>query len=147
MSDYSIEHSLVFNTAKRILKFVAPDFRVIARDDILDSGSSLDLRLKILEVPEGLPFRAVGIVIFNAGLLRLKNDERFSSVFGKIPAFMTDKEAIQHTAKQHAEADQEAFLWAKEVILSHFPELEEARAISLVDHRVSYEGWLKYFSS
>lgn len=147
MSDHSIEHSLVFNTAKRVLKFVAPSFRVIARDDITDSSSSLDLRLKILEVPEGQAFRAAGIIIFNAGLLRLKDDEDFSPVFGKISASMTDKEAIEHTARQHAKADEEAFIWAKGVMLSLFPELEEKRAISLVDHRVGYDYWLKYFSS
>lgn len=146
MSGYSIEHSLVFNTAKRILRFVAPDFRVIARDDIEENESRLDLTTKTLEVPEGQLFKAAGMIIFNAGLLRLRFEEDFQSVFGKIPSLIDEKRVAEIVAQEHKEADEAAYRWAVNTMLSYFPELDETSASSYVDHRLSYEDWLKYFS-
>lgn len=147
MSGHSIEHSLVFNTAKRVLRFVAPEFRVIARSDIPGNVSRLDLRLKILEVPEGQAFRAAGMIVFNAGLLRLKDDPRFKSVFGRIDASLPDAKVIEKTAREHAEADEEAYRWALGAMATYFPEIEETRVRNLVDHRFSYENWVTYFST
>lgn len=147
MSDYSIEHSLVFNTAKRILRFIAPDFRVIAREDMSGNESRLDLRTKILEVPEGQAFRAAGMIIFSAGLLSLKQEDKFPSVFGSIPRIVSDEEVIKAVAREHAEADEAAYKWAIKTMSDYFPEVEEAKIKTLADHRLKYEDWLRYFSS
>lgn len=147
MSGYSIEHSLVFNTAKRILRFIAPDFRVIARDDINETDCRLDLISKTLEVPEGQPFRAAGMIVFNAGLLRLRSEGDFPTVFGEIPSLIDETRVAEIVAQEHKEADDAAYEWAVSAMLSYFPELTNSTAASLVDHRVSYKDWLKYFSS
>lgn len=148
MSEYSIEHNLIFNTAKRILRFVAPDFRVIARDDIVGIESKLDLGNKTIEVPEGHPFMAAGMIIFNAGLLNLRSEEsNFSTVFGKIPSSLDDDQLVELAAREHADADELAYAWAVKTMSSYFPELEDSKVIDFVDHRISYRDWLSYFSS
>lgn len=147
MSGYSIEHSLVFNTAKRILKFIAPEIRVIARDDMSGNESRLNLKTKMLEVPEGQPFRAAGMIIFNAGLMALRSEDRFPTVFGKIPRMLSDQEVVALVAKEHAEADEEAYQWSMKTMQDYFPELDQAQANSLVDHRVTERDWVRYFSS
>jgi hypothetical protein len=102
MSEYSIEHTLTFNTAKRILRFISPDFRVIARDDLKPGSSNLDLRFKTLEVPEGDPLTAAGIIVFYAGILSFRRDPRFKSVFGSIPKNAKDEDVISQVAEEHA---------------------------------------------
>ena len=147
MSGYSIEHSLVFNTAKRIFRFIAPDFRVIAREDLKETDCKLDLTTRTLEVPEGQAFRAAGMIVFNAGILRLRGEEEYGSVFGKIPSLMDEVRVAEIVAEEHAKADEAAFIWAVDTMSNYFPELEESKVNSLVDHRVSYKDWLRYFSS
>lgn len=147
MSNYSIEHSLIFNTAKRIFRFIAPDFRVIAREDIGGNECRLDLSTKILEVPEGQAFRAAGIIIFNAGLLKLRFDDKYPSVFGNIPNLPDDNQIVKTVAKEHANADEAAFRWAARTMCNYFPELDQESVNILVDHRLKYEEWIKYFSS
>lgn len=147
MSDYSIEHSLVFNTAKRILRFIAPDFRIIARDDILQGQSKLDLNLKTIEVPEGQAFEAAGMVIFYAGVLRLRVEDKYPSVFGKIPNLFDHIRIIEIVAREHADADEAAYRWASSVMANYFPEIDENKASDLVDQRLSYKEWVEYFAA
>lgn len=147
MSEYSIEHSLTFNTAKRILKFISPDFRVIATDNLGGSDSSLDLVRRTLEVPEGDVFMAAGIIVFNAGILQLENDENFNFVFGKIPRNALDEDLVEEAVNQHVQADEIAFSWAYKMILAYFPEINEKEAKRISDHRMGRNYWKSYFSS
>jgi hypothetical protein len=150
MSDHSIEHTLTFNTARRILKFVAPDFRALATRDLDKLASVLDLRRKTVEVPEGFAARAAGIVVFYAGLLRLRNDPGFWAVFppwGEVEKEATDKEVLGEVVKQHAMADQMAYEWAMRQMEAYFPKMDPEGLSGLVDHRLTEEQWLEYFAA
>jgi hypothetical protein len=150
MSDHSIEHTLTFNTARRILKFVAPDFRALATRDLDRMASVLDLDRRTIEVPEGFAARAAGIVVFYAGLLRLRGDSRFYLVFPPYPGDLgwstDDQDNVLMVSRQHAQADQLAYEWAMMQMESYFPKMDPEGLGTIVDHRMTEEQWIEYFS-
>lgn len=147
MGEHSIEHNLNFNTAKRILKFVDPSMNVVATRELTSNQSELNLMLNQIRVPEGQPMRAVGMIIFYAGIMRLRNTEvGLTSVFGHINRALLEKDLIELCAKEHANADELAFEWAIKQFSILFPEVDDARILTIVDHRLSFREWKDYFS-
>ena len=147
-SEHSIEHSLTFNTAKRVLRFVDPTLKVVASRDLSGSDSLLDLKLNMLYVPESQPLRAAGMILFYAGLMNLKFTKfKMTSVFGHINKGLDELDLIDLCSSEHAKADELAFKWGLKQFMLLYPEVEEARAHNLVDQRLTKEEWKEYFSS
>jgi hypothetical protein len=146
MSDHSIEHTLVFNTARRLLRFVAPDYRAVATELLTDNQSLLDLRKRTIEVPEGDAYKAAGMIVFSAGLLRCMASR--STVAGRVDhlGILEDQAAEKLIAMDHALADGEAYVWASQMMRLYYPELDPVEADRLTDQRQDYDAWLAYFS-
>jgi hypothetical protein len=146
VGEHSIEHNLNFNTAKRVLRFVDPVMNVVATRELTSNQSVLDLTLNVLRVPEGQPMRAVGMVLFYSGIMRLRNTQwGLTSVFGHINRALLESDLVELCAKEHSEVDNLAFDWAIKQFTLLFPEVEPARAQTLVDQRMSFLEWKEYF--
>jgi hypothetical protein len=137
---------MVFNAARRILKFVAPEFRAIATPMLEGTSFVIDLRLNTVEVPERAATRAAGMLVFAAGILRLRGQDCYKTVFAEIPRDLSDESVVKLCAAQHEVADQEAFEWAKPMMKEYFPVISDNQAETLVDHRWDYARWHAYFS-
>jgi hypothetical protein len=146
LSDHSVEHSLIFNTARRILKFVAPDFRAIATEELQPSESILDLQKRTVEVPEGDPYVAAGMIIFAASTLRLRNNNP-SIFFGDILEIkhLSDDNAVLAAAHAHEIIDQLSWRWAANMMHLYYPDLEYQQALAYSDQRMNLESWILYF--
>jgi len=145
---YSVEHSSNFHTARRIVKIVAPDFRVFATEDLSPGHSVLDLKKKTIEVPDFQnEIHTVALILFQAGHLRLRNLDHagFKEHFGEI-LDIGDARLLARLARQGAGADRFAADWAIDVLKNAFS-IEESEAEALIEPQVWDESkWREYYS-
>lgn len=143
---YSVEHSNNFHMARRIVKAIAPDFRVFATEDLAPGHSVLDLTRKTIEVPDFQDeIQTVALILFQVGHIRLKNTSGLDEHFGNLEDIGT-KRLISRLAKQGASADRLAADWAIEVLVGVF-NVTEARAKAIIEPQVwDEEEWRDHFS-
>ena len=145
---YSVEHSSNFHTARRIVKIVAPDFRVFATEDLSPGQSVLDLKKKTIEVPDFQnENQTVALILFQSGHLRLKDVDYagFKEHFGEI-LDIGDARLLARLARQGAGADRFAADWAISVLKNAFS-IEEPEAEALIEPQVWDESkWREYYS-
>lgn len=145
----SIEQQQDFHQVRRILRAVAPDFRILATSAIKPGEYALDVQRKTIEVGEGTPImEAVGCSLFSIGHLLLRNDESFSLFFGNgISDWKkSEGELVDELAEQGVSADQAAYLWAVSTIQAYWQLSEDDAKQRIGELRSSKEEWLKYFS-
>ena len=145
---YSVEHSNNFHMARRILKIVAPDFRVFATEALRPNESVLDLAKKTIEVPDFQDeMQTVALILFQIGHLRLKDYDflNFKEHFGRIED-VGEARVIARLSRQGAGADRFAADWAIAVLKNVFA-MEESKAKTLVEPQVWDETrWREYYS-
>lgn len=142
---HSIEFSNTFNIAKRILSQVAPDYTVAAAGNLKKDCSILDIKNKMILVPEHFAYKAAATIIFYAGILRL-DEAKFPYVFGKGSYNLPDLELLNRLALEHSKADEEACEWAKTQMSTYYPEINDDFMSSVSNIKWSYEDWYKYFN-
>jgi hypothetical protein len=145
---YSVEHSNNFHMARRIVKVIAPDFRVFATEDLAPGCSVLDLEKKTIEVPDFQnEIETVALILFQAGHLRLKVTQApgFEEHFGTLND-IGNKRLVSRLSRQGATADQYAAEWAMDVLKGIFG-VSETRAKALIEPQVWDEAeWREYYS-
>lgn len=143
---YSVEHSNNFHMARRIVKAIAPDFRVFATEELEPGHSVLDLVNKTIEVPDFQDeIHTVALILFQVGHVRLKNTAGLEEHFGNIED-IGSKRLISRLVKQGANADRLAADWAVEVLTGVF-NVTEARAKAIIEPQVwNEEEWRDHFS-
>ncbi len=116
----SIEQSAPFNMARRLVRLVAPDFRVFATEELQQGEVILDLRKKTIEVAEGTPdLEAVAHILFQAGHLRLRSRRDLAEHFGKIQD-TPETTLISALSQQGTKADRLAYRWAFRVLCGYW---------------------------
>lgn len=142
---YSVEHSNNFHMARRIVKIIAPDFRVFATEDLQEGHAVLDLTKKTIEVPESRDeISTVALILFQLGHLRLKGLEEFDEHLGNIKD-IGEKRLIAKLSKQAAKADKLSAEWAVQVLKGVF-DVAPNQALSLVEDQIWDEDeWKSYF--
>jgi len=143
---HSIEFSNTFNIAKRILKQVAPDFTVAAAGNLKKDCSILDIKNKMILVPEHFAYKAAATIIFYAGILRL-DESKYPYVLGKGNFNIPEEELLNRLAVEHSKADEEACEWAKSQMELFYPEIQDNFMSSVLSIQWSYEDWYKYFNN
>lgn len=133
----NLERSSQFHQVRRILKTVAPDFRILANPGLAPGFSILDLQKKTIEVPEEGDSieETVSCLLFQVG----------HAVWHRYNGIDADG-STDHLAKQNVIIDQFASDWAIRAMASLFSfRFNEAqqRITRLV---WSYEDWVSYFS-
>ena len=132
----SIERSIQFHLVRRILKTVAPDYRILANPGLEPGFSALDLRKKTVEIgEESIPHDSVSSLLFQIGHAIYHN--RYGvDVSGS-------KEKL---ARLNSEIDQFASSWAIHVLFSYFHfKIDDAR--NTIGELVwDYDDWILYFS-
>jgi len=145
---YSVEHSNNFHMARRIVKVIAPDFRVFATEDLEPGHAVLDLQKKTIEVPDFQnEIETVALILFQAGHLRLKTTEApdFEEHFGNI-SDIGSKRLVSRLSRQGASADQFAAEWAIDVLKGVFS-VSETEAKTLIEPQIWDEAdWREYYS-
>ena len=143
---YSVEHSHNFHMARRIVKVIAPDYRVFATEDLEPGNSVLDLSKKTIEVPDFQDeVQTVALILFQAGHLRLKDLPGFEEHFGNIED-IGSKRLVSRLAKQGAAADRLAADWAIEVLVGVF-NVSNVHANDILNGQVWDEDeWREYFA-
>jgi hypothetical protein len=117
----SLEHNTAFHFVKRLVKIVAPEYRVFSSEALERNQCVLDLRLKTIEIGEGTEvLTAVGAILFQAGHLRLRKDSRFKEHFGNIDHLKDEAITIQKLARQGYMADKSSLNWAITVMSSNW---------------------------
>ena len=142
----SIEHSPKFHMVRRIATVIAPDFRILARQELSNKDTVLDMNLKTIEVSEkATEFEMVGAVLFQLGHLRLRSNKKYAEHFGNL--VLGDCETlIVRLVGLGVKADGEAFIWAKNIFINNF-NVDDLRAEAILrNHCWNKEEWLEYYS-
>lgn len=117
----SLEHNNQFHFVKRLVKIIAPEYRVFSSENIEHDQCALDVKLKTIEIGEGTDiFKAVGAILFQAGHLRLRWDVRFKEHFGILENAKDETTLISKLSAQGALADKLALEWASTVFSSNW---------------------------
>ena len=143
---YSVEHSNNFHMARRIVKIIAPDFRVFATEDLQEGHAVLDLTKKTIEVPDSRDeIKTVALILFQLGHLRLKGVEEFNEHLGNIND-IGEKRLISKLSKQAAKADKISAAWAVQVLKGVFDVAPNKAKILIEEQIWDEEEWRAYFS-
>lgn len=132
----SIERSPQFHQIRRILKTVAPDYRILANPGLKPGFSALDLRKKTIEIAEESSNKdSIPALIFQIG----------HAIYHKHYG-VEISDSPENLARKNVEIDAFASGWTVDVLFSFFNfKLDDAR--NTVNGLVwSYEDWLSYFS-
>lgn len=117
----SLEHNTQFHFVKRLVKIIAPEFRVFSSEALEKEQCVLDVRLKTIEIGEGTDIKtAVGAILFQTGQLRLRKDKRFREYFGSFENVKDEAILIQKLARQGALIDKLALEWAITIYSSNW---------------------------
>jgi hypothetical protein len=133
----SLERSPQFHQVRRILKTVAPDFRILANPGLDQGFSALDLLKKTIEISESEEEakQAIPSLLFQIGHAIW---HRHNGVNVKL--------TTEELASQNASIDQFAFDWATKALVMYFCfELDDARK-RMTQLVWSHEDWVFYFS-
>lgn len=146
----SIEQTNDFHVCRRLVRIIAPDYRLFATPRVPEYACVLDVSQKTLEVGETSDvFQAIKALLFQLGHLRLRNDPRYSLFFGDdIKHWTGTPEALIETlARQGVKVDHSAAKWASSVFRSYWPDQEDIEP-ELFDLYVFKLGhWREYFSA
>lgn len=133
----SLERSLQFHQVRRILKTVAPDYRILANPGLNQGFSAIDLSKKTIEISEseGTIETAVPSLLFQIGHAIWHRHNGFEENLSK--------EDYSH---QNEMIDQFASEWATKVLTMYF-HFDSDKARKQVTQLVwSYKDWVFYFS-
>jgi hypothetical protein len=146
----SIEQSNEIHLVRRILRAIAPEFRLLASSNLQAGESVLDAEAKTIEVGEATPImEAVAAMLFQIGHLCLRNDPEFELLFGVGVAQwkFTEAELIDTLADLGQRADSNAARWAGEVLQDYWP-VTSTRAKELMERQCwGRTEWREYFSA
>lgn len=134
---------------RRILRVIAPEYRIMANSGLEAYQSALDLKKKTVEVGENTPiFDGVAILLFQIGHLILADRPEFGYFFGKNIAKWkySEKTLVNKIIALGMMADQIAFEWASEVMAQYWPmALNETQ--QLVQRNIwTKDEWTQYFN-
>lgn len=143
---YSLEHNTQFHFVKRLVKIIAPEYRVFSSEALEHNHCVLDVRLKTIEIGEGTDIQtAVGAILFQAGHLRLRKDKRFKEHFGSVDSVKDEAVLIQKLVKQGALLDRLAAEWAISIYTANW-NLLPAKSRSLIQPFIWSElDWSNYY--
>lgn len=148
----SIEQFQHFHQVRRILKAVAPEYRLIADTNLEPGQTVLDVRThyKTLAIGEETEIMtAVATLLFQVGHLLLLKDPAFALLFGQNMHdwTATEIELVDHLADLGCRADLAAGKWAVHILQSYWPVKSPDAATRLIDPLLwSREEWVEYFS-
>jgi hypothetical protein len=142
----SIEHSHKFHMVRRLVRAVAPDFRLLARKELGREQSCLDVHEKTIEVSESATeMEMVGAALFQLGHARLLGIQKYKEHFGEIKD-QDEKALIKKLITQGIEADTLAATWSLGVFLDNF-NVDNDRAIAIImSHKWTADDWNDYYN-
>lgn len=146
----SVEQMNEFHVVRRILRALAPEYRLLASNNIQPGESVLDVTQKTIEVGETQDtFQAVSSLLFQIGHLMLKSNPEFGLLFGKgIREYPGNPdELIFQLASLGTRADVAAMAWASKIFESYWPLRHERIQSLLAQHVWGHEEWQEYFSA
>lgn len=132
----SFERSSQFHQVRRILRTVAPDFRILANPNLKVGFSAIDFKKKTIEVSESevVVEEIITSLLFQIG----------QAIWHK--HHLSSSKTLDDFVDESIKTDQFAAEWAVRVLLFFFSiQIDEAR--KQVDRLVwSREDWVFYFS-
>lgn len=144
----SIEQHQEFHVARRILRSLAPEYRLLATENLKSGDYLLDSRLKTIEIAEKTEIiEAIAKLLFLMGHVSLEKEPVFAPLFGKNISEYKGKENELITAlvELGLEADKIAASWAVNVFCS-FWDISHSEAKTLIESCLMTEDeWRKYF--
>lgn len=144
----SIEQHQDFHQVRRILKVVAPGFRILANEGLEENQAVCDVYNKTIEVGEKTEItQAVGALLFQIGHLLLRHHPDYSLFFGQgLSQYKEkEKELIEKLSELGVKADQSASRWANEIFQAYWPAKDCGP--QLIDrYKWSKQEWKEYFS-
>jgi len=145
----SIEQHQDFHVARRVLRALAPEYRLLATPGIAAGHFAMDQTRKTLEVAEGTPVNeAVAKLLFLMGHIVLVDHATFAPLYGKGLERYKGKEdeLISALAELGEQADVTASRWAHRVFLM-FWDISSENAEELLEQcKWSRQEWKKYFT-
>jgi hypothetical protein len=132
----SLERSSQFHQVRRILKTVAPDFRILANPGLNAGFSALDLKKKTIEISESEEIMddAVSSLLFQIG----------HAIWHKHNCINLNQDANQ-LAAENALIDQFALDWGVKVLTTFFNFRYDQAHKSMTRLVWSQEDWVFYF--
>jgi hypothetical protein len=140
-----LEQSAKLHLARRVLRVVAPEFRLFVNSDLQPGQCVLDLQKRTVEVGENEDeLEAVASVLFNTGHLILANNPDFAEHAGDI-GDVNENRLVTRLVSQGIKADQMAVAWAAPVLAKNW-NLSELEANELLSSfSWSKNEWLHYY--
>jgi hypothetical protein len=139
-----------FHVVRRIVRALAPDYRLLASHEISPGESVLDVTKKTIEVGETREsLEAIPSLLFQVGHLLLRKDPVFGLLFGDdISSWRdTEEDLIEELADLGVKADKSAVRWATSIFQSYWS-LPYAQASELIgQYAWTRSEWKEYFSS
>lgn len=145
----SIEQHQDFHIARRVLRSIAPEYRLVATPIIAKGAFALDHVKKTLEVAEGTAVEeAVAKILFLMGHVVLQDNPIFLPLSGKnFHRYIgREPELISALAELGAQADFLAAQWSLQMFLAFWDIPTEKAQLLIESLRWSEEEWLQYFS-
>lgn len=146
----SIEQQQDFHVVRRLLRVIAPDFRLLASSELSPGDSVIDVRRRTIEVGETTEImQAVGSLLFQIGHLMLRhNHPDFDIFFGRgLEKYRgREDELIDKLSGLGVSADRFAYRWATEIFKSYWP-VQENKADEIINRYCwNREQWREYWS-
>ena len=146
----NIEESADFHHIRRILKNIAPQFRIITKDDLCPDEFVLDVQKKTIEISDlsDASLDTVTKVLFHMAHLRLKDDFKYSLFFGK--GFDSwkghEEDLIDMLAELGAEVDSKSAKWASSALQLFWGATEEQIEKLIAKYQWNKTEWFDYFT-
>lgn len=146
----SIEQQQDFHVVRRILRVIAPDFRLLASADLDPGISVIDVQRHTIEVGETTEImQAVGSMLFQIGHLMLRhNHPDFDIFFGRdLEQYEgREDELVDKLSGLGVDADRFAYRWATEIFKAYWP-IQEKKADEIVGQYCwNRDQWKEYWS-
>lgn len=145
----SIEQTNDFHVVRRIVRVLAPDYRLFASNRIPENACVLDVAQKTLEVGESQDvFQAIGALLFQLGQLRLKSNPRYRLFFGDgIREWPGTPEAlVDKLAHLGVKVDRLASRWAAAAFRMYWPDREDIHDDIVQQYTWDFGQWREYFN-
>lgn len=146
----SVEQTNDFHIVRRIVRMIAPDYRLFASSRVPEHACVLDIRQKTIEVGESNDvFQAISALLFQLGHLRLRNEPRYALFFGDgIREWQDSPEAlVEKLARQGSKIDHAAVGWASSIFRSYWPDRPDITDTLMNLYVWNPEQWREYFNS
>lgn len=147
----SIEQRQDFHVVRRLLKVIAPEYRLLASSELSPGDSVIDVKRRTIEVGESTDImQAVGSLLFQIGHLILRRTHPdFDIFFGHGLEQYKDREdeLIDKLSGLGVQADRFASFWAKEIFKAYWP-IKEDRADEIIDDYCwNRDQWKEYWAA